>query len=257
MAYTPTTWSDEVPDTTPVKYTIRDTNGNILYDNVRIDLKTGVTAGTAVNAANLNHIEQGIVTLENGTYPKVFSGKGQLMVGYSAGIGGLLGEGSLGQVLIADPSAYYGVRWGLPYVVAACYTRTTAQSFNSGAAAYVDYATKAFDTHNAVTTGASWKFTAPVSGYYQVCAAVCFAATTTWAPGDAAFIDILKNGSVIHRLMRQDQYPASNINMWLSGGALIFLDAGGYIGIQVTQSSGGALSLVADGTHNWVTIGKL
>ena len=41
-----------------------------------------------------------------------------------------------------------------------------------GAAVPLNYATRREDTHNAVTTGASWKFTAPISGVYLVSAIV-------------------------------------------------------------------------------------
>ena len=57
MAYTPTTWTDEIPGETPVKYVITGANSDCT-----IDLKTAPTVGTPVNATNLNHIEQGIAT---------------------------------------------------------------------------------------------------------------------------------------------------------------------------------------------------
>lgn len=57
--YTKTDWTDEIPDTTPVKYEIvEDVPGDL--SSVTIEMDTGVTAGTALNASNLNHMEQGI-----------------------------------------------------------------------------------------------------------------------------------------------------------------------------------------------------
>jgi len=60
MPYTPTEWENEVPAVTPVRYTLRNADDEVIYDNVRIDLKTDITPGTPLNAANLNKIEQGI-----------------------------------------------------------------------------------------------------------------------------------------------------------------------------------------------------
>lgn len=60
MPYTKTDWENEVPATSPVRYTLRDVNGDVLYDDVTIDLKTSVTAGTPLDSTNLNKIEQGL-----------------------------------------------------------------------------------------------------------------------------------------------------------------------------------------------------
>jgi multidrug efflux pump subunit AcrA (membrane-fusion protein) len=58
--YTKTTWADEVPASTPVKYSITgDVEGEISA-SAEIAVVTSVTPGTALNAANLNHMEDGI-----------------------------------------------------------------------------------------------------------------------------------------------------------------------------------------------------
>jgi hypothetical protein len=58
--YVPTVWADEIPDSSPVKYSITgDVEGELSASAV-IAVVTGVTAGTAVNAANLNHLEGGV-----------------------------------------------------------------------------------------------------------------------------------------------------------------------------------------------------
>lgn len=56
MAYTKTTWVDEVPATSPVTYDI-ETVGTDLEISLH---STPSTSGTPVNATNLNKIEQGI-----------------------------------------------------------------------------------------------------------------------------------------------------------------------------------------------------
>jgi len=58
--YTPVEWEDEVPGETPIKYVITGANSDCT-----IALKTAPTAGTPVNATNLNHIEQGIEDAQN------------------------------------------------------------------------------------------------------------------------------------------------------------------------------------------------
>ena len=57
MPYTPTTWTDEVPASTPIKYVITDDVDGVIAASATIALVTSVTAGTPINATNLNKLE--------------------------------------------------------------------------------------------------------------------------------------------------------------------------------------------------------
>jgi hypothetical protein len=82
-----------------------------------------------------------------------------------------------------------------------------------------NYDVKLYDSHNAVTTGAAWKFTAPVSGKYSLKG---FAGTT----GSLVYIMLYKNGSAYAVL----SYPNS---AGLANFAYdIQLNAGDYIDIR-------------------------
>lgn len=61
--YSKTTWIDELPHSTPVKYRVQ--NETTLLEDAEISLTTPVTPGTPVNAANLNKIENGIDNLDD------------------------------------------------------------------------------------------------------------------------------------------------------------------------------------------------
>lgn len=59
--YTPFTWQDEVPASSPLRFKITLANGTVLAEDATIELVTGITAqGTPVNAARLNALEQGL-----------------------------------------------------------------------------------------------------------------------------------------------------------------------------------------------------
>lgn len=60
MPYTPTTWTDEVPASTPIKYVITDDVDGVIASSATIALVTSVTAGTPINATNLNRMEAAI-----------------------------------------------------------------------------------------------------------------------------------------------------------------------------------------------------
>ncbi len=60
MPYTKTTWVDEVPATTPIKYSVTDDVGGVIASSATIAIVTSVTAGTPINATNLNKHEDAI-----------------------------------------------------------------------------------------------------------------------------------------------------------------------------------------------------
>lgn len=68
-------------------------------------------------------------------------------------------------------------------------TQTIAQA----SATILNASTKTFDTLNSVTTGASWKFTAPKSGYYKLSASVQYV-SRTYADGNLIVLQLFKNG---------------------------------------------------------------
>jgi hypothetical protein len=82
---------------------------------------------------------------------------------------------------------------------------------------------KDWDTHNAVTTGAAWKFTAPISGKYMVSGYINPNAATA---GFTSF-SIWKNGSFLQGV---DGKPATTAIMAFSSTAM--LNAGDYIDLR-------------------------
>lgn len=117
-------------------------------------------------------------------------------------------------------------------VVAAKYSFSTSKSPTSNNP--LDFDTKSYDTHAAVTTGASWKFTAPVSGMYTV--EVCFQASGAIG----ANFKLYKNGSA------DTSIASMATTNTISGTTSIALVAGDYIycGPEATTTFGtGAIAI--------------
>ena len=66
MPYTKTIWADEVPASTPIKYKVTDDSLGVVASSAKLELVTGVTAGTPLTALNMNKIETGIETAQAG-----------------------------------------------------------------------------------------------------------------------------------------------------------------------------------------------
>lgn len=138
--------------------------------------------------------------------------------------------------------------------VAARYTTVAGQGTLN--ATRINYDTKVYDTHNAVTTGLSdWKFTAPVSGKYQISSAVFFAANT-FAVGTTINAEVYKNGAPYSFICLFCSQTASSISPGLYGSDDIQLLAGDYIEIRVTTNNGTRNLSTTAGT-NFITIKRV
>ena len=140
--------------------------------------------------------------------------------------------------------------------VCAIYTTNAGQEIANNTQVRVDFEDKEVDTHDAVTTGASWVFTAPVTGYYDVSCMVTYTATTTWAIGEYGRIDVFIGAVDTYRLDRNDWIDSSGTAAYkcLSGSRCIPLDVYETLHIKTAQTSGDALALYNVGTYNWISI---
>jgi len=104
--------------------------------------------------------------------------------------------------------------------------------FSAGAEAPILLNKKVYDTHNAVTTGSSWRFYAPESGYYLIEGSLTLGAaswsTSQWAEwyvyksGTTFGVDSLFNGEIKNGV-------GTTINMCVGGKSVVFLNAGEWI----------------------------
>jgi len=138
--------------------------------------------------------------------------------------------------------------------VNARYNTAAGQTINGASANNtINYGTKVYDSHNAVTTGASWKFTAPISGKYSVKA---YNATNnaTYAAGDRSYMEIWKNGVLDHGLAFLRHFSITS-NFTVHGATTIQLNAGDYIHINYITNPNNSLQTSAD--LNWIAIERV
>lgn len=133
--------------------------------------------------------------------------------------------------------------------VAARAKTAAGQSIPGGyTATVVNFGTVDFDTDSAITTGASWKFTAVTAGYYRVSAAIAYATAT-----QDTYMQISKNGTVFATLSAWGMILAGS-NTFHCGSTLVHLGVGDYIQIIALQNTGGSVALTSNNQFNYVDI---
>lgn len=142
--------------------------------------------------------------------------------------------------------------------VAARYEHIAGQSIPNAANTVVDFDSKSFDTHNAVTTGSGWKFTAPVSGIYQVSGYITYN-ENTFTAGNKLGLVLFKNGTLISLLDHSYKAQVTGSYRPSCGGIdTIRLIAGDTIALEARQDEGGARSLeTSRGDLNYVNIVRI
>ncbi len=132
--------------------------------------------------------------------------------------------------------------------VAARYKSSAGNSFTGASVQVVDYATKDYDTHAAVTTGSGWKFTAPVSGKYSVKASFSIG-SLAWTAGNRSQMALFKNGSLYCNLNQVQAQATASYAMVVVGSDEIDLNAGDFIDIRNDCSQNGTYSSSTDSMH--------
>jgi hypothetical protein len=130
-----------------------------------------------------------------------------------------------------------------PWGISARYTTSSQVLPGAVATTIIDYTTVEYDSHSAVTTGASWKFTAPAPGKYLVAAIV--GAT---AGGVSTYLRLFKNN-----LLYATLGPPTATNVHTGGSTVLSLDVGEFLDLRVTNF-GGAVTLDGIASDNWVAI---
>lgn len=122
----------------------------------------------------------------------------------------------------------------------------------------VDYDTKVKDTHNAVTTGASWTFTAPRTDFYTVSAGVFFTASAaasalTRRLSVSVFIDGSENKSLGSDISDQTTFAR---NHQVVGSVGVYLEQGQELDIRGNQNvvTSTAQTLLTNSNVNFISI---
>lgn len=142
--------------------------------------------------------------------------------------------------------------------VSARYNTAAGQSIPNATNTVINFGTKDFDTHGAVTNPTTaWRFTAPSSGKYLVNSMFMLANTGGWSAGETVDFYVQKNGSVFSNIGQYAAQATHSTFVSINGSTLVPLLAGDYVDIAINQGSGGAISLTASSSFNHVSITRV
>lgn len=134
------------------------------------------------------------------------------------------------------------------------YESNASQAIATTTATIVNFEDKIRDTHGAVTTGSSWKFTAPRAGVYTINTHVLIADSSSWAAGETAFLTLFKNGSIYRELDFMEIEASGQYLIGLNGGVSTHLQAGDEITIKLEHTSGLQENLDSNASNVWISI---
>jgi hypothetical protein len=141
--------------------------------------------------------------------------------------------------------------------VNARYTTNAAQSItNASNTNIIDFEDISFDSHSAVTTGASWKFQAPVSGIYEAKAVISTTSTGNFSGTEYIELKLYKNGS-FYSSKYLSNFTGSSVQITTAQTDQVALLAGETINFIVYQTSGGSMPLDSAAGYNWVNIERI
>jgi hypothetical protein len=224
--YTKTTWVDEIPDSTPVKYKITESIDGDITPSAKIEIVTGVTPGTPMNADNLNHMETGVYNAQvaadaaqataSAAIPKsLVTLAGDLIYATASAVLARLALGSAGRILRVN-AAGTAPEWG-----AAIFTkvyRSTDQSIPNSADTSISFSTETTDTNNMWVVGSPTILTIPYAGLYVFGGHLSYAANATGRRETRLRVNasILK-GTIASRLVQ----PSGAVCVALSTAAIL------------------------------------
>ena len=139
-------------------------------------------------------------------------------------------------------------------IIYAQYESNAGNTIDNNSMTIIDFEDKVEDTHNIVTTGASWKATFPRRAYVIALVGILYVSTDTWADGESARLWAYKNGSQHRPLDFLDLGSGSAFEKGLFGIWGNVMNPGDYVDFRTIQTSGAGLALNSAASANYVVI---
>lgn len=139
--------------------------------------------------------------------------------------------------------------------IVARYMTDAGQTITVSTWTIVDFDTADYDPVSAVTTGATWKFTAPIGGYYNVNVFIEMEASSVIQGGDIFYAEVYIDGVSISKIAAwQQPNTGSNSDVYLAGSDTVYLAKDSYLDIRVWHDNSSTVTLHTDEKEVHVSI---
>lgn len=163
-----------------------------------------------------------------------------------------LGIGAAGTILAPSGAApAWSVLSAVTYP-ARLYLNAT-QNISSGATTQIGFQAESYDPSGVATTGASAKYTAPVTGYYQVNVGVFLGSLVLEASEKLIVYFYVDNGMV--QVLNEVYSVGTFTENVLTNSDIYYLTAGQYIDVRVNQNSG--LTVVLGSRDTFMSVARV
>ena len=167
-------------------------------------------------------------------------------------IGRLLSNQTTAGTWAAVPTEISLVGPWVQEIPVAVYESNTNSSMANGTTV-IDYEDRVYDNYNCVTVGASWVFTCPIPGTYEVTATARLTADGGWEVNESAQLHLFK-GVTLNRVIGQWYWGSSTIATVNGTGLVAGCVAGDTLQVKMVQDSDAAITLNGTATMNWISV---
>lgn len=234
---------DLVVQSKTASYTVLSTDGVVL-----VDASTGANTQTLPTAVGISGRIISIMKTDSSTNLVTIDGNGTETI--NGDLTRTLGTQYDVVRLVSDGSNWVIIAGG--ETVAARYSTNAGQTI---ATAIINFEDITYDTHNAVTIGASWKFTAPISGKYSISANV--QTFVTPSVGDTFALIMYKNNVDISLGPRDTAESTTTRRMAGHISDTVSLNKGDFIDIRMSDAISPVATLEADNATCYISIERV
>lgn len=217
------------------------------------DLAAKVT-GDIIDADYLNQIK---ANFEAGA-PALFTAKGSMIIGTGSKTAVELTVGTDGQHPEALSSETSGIDWiSLTLTSVARYKVAGTATIGTATDTIINYATLVYDPASCVTTGASWKYVVPATGYYLVTASARLQSSANWTAGEVCYLKVYAGATLKGIIAATVAEANGTYIMFVTGGSVFSFTAADEVSIKIYHNTGSDETLDSDGDYGWVSIARM